>query len=258
MSDGKSADRVEQARKVVKWLLFHIVARGRAQPYIALRSTIMLFLGRMGVYERAHLRFLRRIVRPGDIVVDAGAHFGLYTAALSERVGAGGVVHAFEPQSLVFDSLRRRVLPHDNARFHRVALSNVSGERTLYIPYIAGGVPEPALATLEAVAPPFLTDRIMTRTLDSYKDQLLGLAFIKVDLEGHEIAFLEGAREVISRSRPVLQIEDNHGGRTLLGYLEQGGLPGYRLCVITDRGLRRYEAAMRHQSINFYLVPNAD
>src|SRR2546430_13750536 len=40
---------------------------------------------------------LFRSVREGDVVVDAGAERGLFTARLAQLVGPGGTVHAFEP-----------------------------------------------------------------------------------------------------------------------------------------------------------------
>lgn len=255
MSEPQAAGFVERLRRGVKWLLFRLVARGDAGRYIDLRSTAMTLLASLRIYEAAHLRFLAKVVKPGDLAVDVGAHFGIYTAALSALVGPRGRVLAFEPQTLVFAALQRKRLPHANADLQQVALSAAAGRVTLCIPFVAGGVPEPALATLEPIAPPFLTDEIVTRTLDSYKKSLHGLAFVKVDVEGHEIAFLDGARSVLRASRPLVQIEDNTGGHRLAAYLRGGGLPGYTLHVLVGGSLRRFDARPARRHINFYLVP---
>ncbi len=42
-------------------------------------------------------RRLREWVAPGDVVLDVGAHHGLYTLLLAQLVGEKGRVHAFEP-----------------------------------------------------------------------------------------------------------------------------------------------------------------
>ena len=255
MSEPRAAGLVERLRRGVKWLLFRLAARGDTGRYIDLRSRAMTLLAGLRIYQAAHLRFLAKVVGPGDVAVDVGAHFGIYTVALSALVGPRGRVLAFEPQALVFAALRRRRLPHANADLQRVALSAAAGRVTLRIPFVAGGVPEPALATLEAIAPPYLTDEIVTRTFDSYKESLHGLAFVKVDVEGHEIAFLDGARSVLRASRPLVQIEDNSGGRRLAGYLRGGALPGYALHVLVGGSLRRFDARQARRQINFYLVP---
>jgi FkbM family methyltransferase len=250
-----SARGLERLRRWVKRVLFHVVARKDPQRYIELRCTAMSLLGRVGAYERAHLNYLRHLVRPGALVVDVGAHFGIYTEALCSLVGTSGKVHAFEPQARVFNALRRLQSSHNNLDVHRVALSSRTGTSTLRIPFLDGGVPEPALATLEPLLAAHETDEIATRTLDSYRELLPGLAFVKVDVEGHETEFLDGAREVLASSRPVVQIEDNSGGRRLAHYLHEGKLPGYALCTLAHGELRELGAATGRGQINFYLVP---
>jgi FkbM family methyltransferase len=249
------ASALEHLRRWVKWLLFHVVARRDPQRYIQLRCAAMRLLGTLGAYEHSHLTYLRRLVGPGALVVDVGAHFGIYTQALCSLVGAAGKVHAFEPQTRVFDALQRLRSSHDNLELHRVALSSSAGAQTLRIPLLMRGVPEPALATLEPVSCPHEADEIATRTLDSYQASLPGLAFVKVDVEGHEIDFLEGAREVLASCRPVVQIEDNTGGQRLAAYLREGRLPGYVLCILIDGELREFDAATGRDRVNFYLVP---
>lgn len=252
---GTPVRGVERWRRWVKWVLFHVVAGTDPQRYIALRRVAMTLLGRAGAYERAQLRFLRSLVPPGATVVDVGAHFGIYTEALCRLVGAGGRVHAFEPQARVFEALQRLQSSHDNLTVHRVALSSRTGTFALRTPFLAGGVPEPALATLEPLAAKHRADRVATRTLDSYRELLTGLAFVKVDVEGHEIEFLDGARAVLASCRPVVQIEDNGGGRRLAAYLDEGRLPGYALCTLARGALREFDAADARGQINFYLVP---
>src|SRR4051794_1920829 len=48
-------------------------------------------------YEGPEVRFMSRWVRPGDTVVDVGAHVGLFTLHAARLVGPVGRVLAFEP-----------------------------------------------------------------------------------------------------------------------------------------------------------------
>lgn len=58
-----------------------------------------------GEFAESENALMVRLVRPGDTVVDVGGNIGTVTLALAERVGAGGQVHVFEPQRLVFQLL---------------------------------------------------------------------------------------------------------------------------------------------------------
>lgn len=245
----------ERLRRGVKWILHRLVARGSRERYVAWRARAMQLLGRLGAYERAHVRFLGLVVGPGRVVVDAGAHFGIYTKALSALVGSEGRVLAFEPQRDVFDVLCRLRFPFANVECHRIALSDREGERTLSQPLLAGGAPEPALATLEPIAAPCATEVVVTRTLDSFGDALHGLAFVKIDVEDHEVALLDGARGILAREQPIVQVEDHDGGARLRAFLERGSAPGYRLQVLDSGALRDFDPEADGGRIDFYLVP---
>ena len=89
----------------------------RALPY-ALRETRygrMLYherdtyigqsFARYGVYGEIELQLLRALVKPGDVVVEAGANIGADTVPLARRIGERGAIFAFEPQRLVYQML---------------------------------------------------------------------------------------------------------------------------------------------------------
>src|SRR4051812_3706382 len=50
-----------------------------------------------GSYEPEILDFFRTHVRPGDVFLDVGGHFGLHALLASRLVGPTGAVHTFEP-----------------------------------------------------------------------------------------------------------------------------------------------------------------
>ena len=70
------------------------------------------------LFERIAQSFYTKVVRPGDTVIDGGAHMGRHAIPLAQLVGAEGKVLAFEPlpfisarlqQSLVTTGLNQRV-----------------------------------------------------------------------------------------------------------------------------------------------------
>src|SRR3972149_710010 len=59
--------------------------------------------------ERAERNFVASFLRPGMMVLDVGAHHGLYTTLMSKCVGSSGSVHSFEPSPRERGGLMRHV-----------------------------------------------------------------------------------------------------------------------------------------------------
>tara|TARA_B110000285_G_C14590728_1_gene366281 strand:+ start:37 stop:417 length:381 start_codon:yes stop_codon:yes gene_type:complete len=53
-------------------------------------------------FEKIELKILQNIIKPGMVVVDAGANIGLYTLIASELTGKKGKVFSFEPSKETF------------------------------------------------------------------------------------------------------------------------------------------------------------
>jgi FkbM family methyltransferase len=51
----------------------------------------------LGTYEYEKQVVVPRLVKPGDVVYDLGAHVGFFTLIFSRLVGPGGAVYSFEP-----------------------------------------------------------------------------------------------------------------------------------------------------------------
>ena len=105
------------------------------------------------------------------------------------------------------------------------AVSDKDGTTTLRVP-VAGGIAMDALATIEAAnrfasnwASEFATHTVPTVTLDQILLPLVQggeqVAFVNIDVEGHEFAVLKGGDALIARERPVLlvELEYRHGAR---------------------------------------------
>ena len=98
------------------------------------------------------------------------------------------------------------------AHVHNFALSNTTGTQTIRVPYINGERFD-SRATLGSHSELHQTgaDEIPVRLfpLDAIaKDLALdSLGFMKIDVEGHEHAVLEGATQTIDRFKPLLLVE---------------------------------------------------
>ena len=157
------------------------------------------------------LALLDALVRPGDVVVDAGASFGLFTGRLSLLVGTGGTVHAFEPNPSCHAQLNGVASAGGNVVVHPVALSDRSGPGVLHVP-LRNGRRTDALGRL---APNAAAEEVLVPVVTTRLDDVVpSMTFMKCDVEGHELAVLRGAAETLARDRPALlvEIEWRHAG----------------------------------------------
>lgn len=148
------------------------------------------------------LEVLEQIVWPGMVALDVGANIGTHTVRLSQLV-KHGVVLAFEPQRLVFQTLCANLALNNCTNVYAFwrALGNRDGTITVPVrdPYAANNFGGVCLAGVRE------GDHVEVRKLDSIG--LNACHFIKADIEGMEDEFLQGAQDTIAKHRPVLYIE---------------------------------------------------
>jgi len=149
------------------------------------------------------LLLLSDLMKPGGTAIDAGAHQGFFSFALSEIARE---VHGFEPHPNYSEFAA--LMLGERAVIHPVALSSEKGVARFFIPlgddgselHMAGN-----LKNMHAQFPEKKTIEVTVETLDSYSFQ--DVRFIKVDVEGSEFEVLVGGRATIERDRPVLLLE---------------------------------------------------
>ena len=167
---------------------------------------------------------LRPILPPGGVAIDVGAHGGMFTRMLSALVGPGGMVIAVEPSGYARSILAPALFLHRvrNAVVVACALGDANGLMVLRTPIKRLGAMGWGLANLspadrqqrDTVAEP-----VPVLTLD---DLVRGLGleridFIKVDIEGHEAAFVAGAQATLRRFQPALLLEMSVARMALAG-----------------------------------------
>ncbi len=145
-------------------------------------------------------------VRPGDIVLDCGAHVGLVTRQ-SLKAGAQLVV-AIEPGTRQQECLRRTFASEVSSGRVRICPKAV-WDKTTELLFEDDGADRDKLAAAGAA---HATLKVATVTIDELVEELHleRVDFIKMDIEGAEQEALAGATRTLARFRPRLAIAGYH------------------------------------------------
>lgn len=151
-------------------------------------------------HEYGTEKVFRKVLKPGDIVLDIGANVGYYTRIASRMVGGDGAVLAFEPMPAALRVLRMNCADLPNAEVFPMALSDREGESVFYVR--KKGDMSSLAADSRAK-----TVRVKTGTVDDVLKNCPRLDFIKIDVEGFELEVIRGAHRTLAAHRPVVYFE---------------------------------------------------
>jgi FkbM family methyltransferase len=158
-----------------------------------------------GVLERGTTAVLTALLRPGDTMIDVGAHIGTMTLPAARAVGPGGRVIAVEPGPAALAALRRSL--HVNSLAERVVLHGCAagaadGEAVLHLAPVLG---ENSLVRGEAgdAAGEGAGVTVAVRPLDALVPAAAGrgpVRLVKIDAEGFELEVWKGMRRLLSET----------------------------------------------------------
>lgn len=143
-----------------------------------------------------------KLVMPGSTVLDVGANIGNHTVFFSRVLGAGKVV-AIEPQVFCNKLLARNIALNELAGV--VVLNCLVGEKAG-----AGSILRYGAENLGGTN--FRSDdagAFGMRTLDAIVEEHAGgkVDFVKIDVEGMQLAVFAGAQNLLKTIRPPLWVE---------------------------------------------------
>lgn len=172
-------------------------------------------IAQTGYWEPELEAVMRRVVAPGDTVLDIGANIGYFTAILAECVGAHGNVHAIEALAPLYELIKKSRSHNgwNNVHIYNCALGDKKDSVFFLINSINPGgscIISPAEAAVKMRVRPQSVIKVHTDTLDDLlltKGALARVDYIKMDVEGAEDAVLRGAQKLIAKYKPKMTIE---------------------------------------------------
>jgi FkbM family methyltransferase len=157
-------------------------------------------------YEAENFSFLKQQVKPGNTVLDIGAHIGFFANITAQMVGNAGKVFAFEPTPSTYAMLQKMCADNNNTGIVtpvNKAVGKEDGSITFYVSddkidntnstvgYREGSNHKPIDIPLTSV--------------DNFVQQqgLQQVDFIKIDVEGAEYDTIRGAAETMQKFKPA-------------------------------------------------------
>jgi FkbM family methyltransferase len=174
------------------------------------RDNLTRAIIRRGHWEPLETAVFIDLLKPGAMVVDAGANFGHYALTAANIVGSDGQVIAFEPHPKTFGLLAANaaLLSTDNLRAIQAGLSDTSGEITLYADAANPG--GHSFFEWNVRRSDGIKETVPVYSLDAFlQKELPGkrLDVLKMDVQGFEMNLLNGARETITNHKPSVLCE---------------------------------------------------
>ncbi len=167
------------------------------------------FIGRSldlyGEFSEGEINLFEQVVKPGQVILEVGANIGAHTVWMAQAVGRKGMVLAFEPQRIVYQTLCANLALNSivNVNAFRAAVGKVAG--TIVVPWLDplhtnnfGGLELGRHGEGEMTP---------VMTIDGLN--LSACHFIKIDVEGMEREVLEGAVQAIAAFSPIIYVEND-------------------------------------------------
>jgi len=177
------------------------------------------------------IKFIRRLLKPGQNAIDIGANHGVYTLTMAQAVGPTGRVWAFEPASATAQLLAESIVVNGFAQvvLERSALSNASGTAQLSL-----NDNSEFNALVQGTPSTNASETVRRVTLDEClrNHHWQKIDFIKIDAEGEEANILKGGSRFFAERSPLVQYEIKSGADLHLELVEDfaaRGFTSYRL-----------------------------
>ncbi len=176
---------------------------------------------------------IQHFAKAGTVALDIGAHIGTQSLIMSRAVGPSGQVISFEPQLKIFRELYHN-LSLNKCAHNTFLLRNAVGDKEQVVEMCAEGSGNEGGVGIGKGG-----DEARMITVDSLN--LTNVSFIKMDIEGYEFPAIQGARNTIISSQPVIIFEALGLG---LKNPSGGGIQSHAIALPSGSGEQNFNALM--------------
>lgn len=139
---------------------------------------------------------------PGQTILDAGSNIGYYACRLASRIGPTGRLVSVEPSPETAEILRGNLKRNVDCpvTLHEAVITDRAGAVDFYV------ATERNVSSLKPRVGAQQV-RVDALSIDELSSQLGALDLIRMDIEGHEVQALRGAKSTLARYRPRVVAE---------------------------------------------------
>ncbi len=183
------------------------------------------FMKREGPYELNECK-----ISKGDFVIDAGANIGVFSILASKRAGENGKIFSFEPVTITNNIFIKNLKINNikNCQIIKCALGNANKKIDIFINKKHLGA-----SSIFKNKKRNKKETVEQIKLDDFikKNNIKKIDFIKVDIEGAERYFLEGAKETIKKFKPKISICTYHfiDDKEIITNFLKNNVPEYKI-----------------------------
>jgi len=209
----------------------------------------ILFMARPKYEDLARFLFARivakweplSVINPNEneVIIDVGANVGYYTLRLAPKVGKNGKIIAIEPdpESCELLGINCKLNSLSNVEIHNIAIADKTGDVVLYQSRTHSGTNSIFTNSFSDLESNRLT--VKSTTLDNLLgEKYNAIDWIKIDVEGAELAVLRGSPKTLKITKNIL-IEvhehilklNNERPECVLEILKNNG---FRITLIND------------------------
>jgi len=183
-------------------------------------------IGRAGLFEEdGELKVLEYIKgKEGDkglVLFDVGANIGHYTEALVNQFGDKAKVYSFEPSKKTFETLSKTIGGNQACKgkvtLTNVGLSDKAETVELFTDADNSGLASVYKRKLDHFGTSMdKSEKVALATLDDFckKNLISEIDLLKMDVEGHELSVLHGAKGMLAQ-KAIKYIQFEFGGNNI-------------------------------------------
>lgn len=189
-------------------------------------------------------------------IFDIGANTGYYGLLAANFFKEKGKVFSFEPVKEYADCIKESIKINalgNTMEVLNIALSNVNGEREIYVSGTCSSLEK------DFNKGELSKEKVILKRLDDIS-MIPMPDFIKIDVEGHELMALEGSKETIKKSKPLIFMEvierlasHNFVNKNYLTTMNLLLGLGYNVYILKNANLAEFNVHEKIEGVHMYL-----
>lgn len=151
-------------------------------------------------YFKSFQSICDQYLRPGDVVLDVGAHVGVTGSMMWQKVQPGGSLYAFEPNPEVFNVLQKNIKSNrmERAEAYQVLCGDLHEDVAFFVNPAHTGLSSINRENLFSPGKYLEIKTPMLRLSEFCREKNISPNFIKIDTQGAELEVLKGLKDTLA------------------------------------------------------------